>query len=313
VGAKTCSYRQWAEALVERVGSGALDAEVEYWAGVGKGAARRLPVEHEGGSNEERATEEVWTELDERLTEALISGVCRTWRAWPQEVVLAGLGEALCRWAGSRSVVVTMEGHGREEWAWPGGDVTRTVGWFTSLFPVEARGRGEGGTRADLVVAAKEALRGVPGGGVGYGMLRYLSEDESVRTRLEASGASAVMLNYLGRSEGVEGAGDESAAGGWRVEGAAGGAELSPDRRRGYELEASAKVSGGRLRLAWRYSRERQSRERMREVLRWWAAGLEATAEEWRRGETPEPSVADFPEATLDRNDLDELIGQLSD
>jgi non-ribosomal peptide synthase protein (TIGR01720 family) len=266
-----------------------------------------------GGANEEWAAEEVGVELDERLTADLLGGVCQSWKARPQELVLGALCAALCRWAGSRSVIVTVEGHGREEWAWPGGDVTRTVGWFTSLFPVEAPGRGEDGTAADAVAAAKEALRGAPGGGVGYGMLRYLSEDESVRSRLKASGASAVVLNYLGRTDGPEGAGAESVEGGWRVEGGAGGAEVSADTRRGYELEASAKVSGGRLRLAWRYSRERQSRETMREVMGWWAAELEAMAEEWRRGEAPAPAPSDFPEATLDKDDLDELIYQLDD
>jgi amino acid adenylation domain-containing protein/non-ribosomal peptide synthase protein (TIGR01720 family) len=325
LGAKTASYRQWAEALVERVGGGGLDAEAEYWAGVGAGAARRLPAEDERAPNVEGEAAELTAEVDEAVTGELLEGVCAAWRARPQEVVLAALGAALCRWAGVGRVAVTVEGHGREEWAWVGGDVTRTVGWFTSLYPVAVEAEGVGGL-AGCVRAAKEGLRGAPGGGVGYGLLRHLSGEEGLRRRLAEAGRSAVVLNYLGRvggaawgeagaagAGGVEGAGEGAGVSGWRVAGKAGGAEASGRRARRYEVEATARVEGGRLRLGWRYARGRQRAERMREVLGWWVEGLRRMAEEWRGGAAPEPSTADFPEVTLDKNDLDELIGQLSD
>jgi non-ribosomal peptide synthase protein (TIGR01720 family) len=310
--AKTCSYRQWAEALVERVGSGALDAEVEYWAGVGKGAARQAPSgvgrDERVTDEEEWATAELTAEVGEAVTRELLEGVCPAWRARPQEVVLAALGEALCRWVGAGSVVVTLEGHGREEWAWPAGDVTRTVGWFTSLYPVAVGAHGGGA--AGRVRVAKEALRGVPGGGVGYGMLRYLSGDEALRRRLAEAGESVASLNYLG-SVGGEAEGVGEGVGRWALAGRVGGEESSGRRVRRPEVEATARVEGGRLRLGWRWPRGRQEAGRMREVLGWWVGALEATAAEWRAGEAPEPSAADFPLAKLTNAQLGKVLSKI--
>jgi non-ribosomal peptide synthase protein (TIGR01720 family) len=210
-------------------------------------------------------------------------------------------------------VVVTVEGHGREEWAWPGGDVTRTVGWFTSLFPVAVEARGGGGA-AGCVRAAKEALRAAPGAGVGYGMLRWLSEDESVRRRLERAGESVASLNYLGRVGGAawgESEGVGEGEGRWAVAGRVGGEESSGRRVRRPEVEATARVEAGRLRLGWRYARGRQDAARMREVLGWWVEELEAVAAEWRAGALPEPSAADFPLAKLTNAQLGKVLSRI--
>ena len=99
----------------------------------------------------------------------------------------------------------TSKGHGREEGWSPNVDLTRTVGWFTSLYPVrldpglldleEALSGGPALGRALKTI--KEQLRAVPGKGLGYGLLRYLNDE----TAAELAGAAAPQLgfNYLGR------------------------------------------------------------------------------------------------------------------
>ncbi|HBF78563.1 MAG TPA: hypothetical protein DD420_01095, partial [Streptomyces sp.] len=87
------------------------------------------------------------------------------------------------------AVTVTMEGHGREHL-----DLSRTVGWFTSEYPVRVPASDDAGR---ALRAAKEARRAVPDGGVGYGVLRHL--DPQAAAELSATPPPDVLLNYLGR------------------------------------------------------------------------------------------------------------------
>ncbi|GAA2657880.1 hypothetical protein GCM10010436_89570 [Paractinoplanes durhamensis] len=117
-----------------------------------------------------------------------------TFRAGVQDVLLAGLALALARRNGSHAEpLVGLEGHGREEQVVPGADLVRTVGWFTSEYPV--RLPAAAGGAAAVVQGVKERLRQVPDGGIGYGMLHHLGD--------LAGAAPEVLFNYLGRFGGA--------------------------------------------------------------------------------------------------------------
>ncbi|MFD0628707.1 condensation domain-containing protein [Streptomyces sanglieri] len=123
-------------------------------------------------------------------TEALLTTLPAAYRAGVDEVLLAALVLALRGW-GLRddAVTVSMEGHGREHL-----DLGRTVGWFTSEYPVRVPASDDVGR---TLRAAKEARRAVPDGGVGYGVLRHL--DPEAGRELAATPPPDVLLNYLGR------------------------------------------------------------------------------------------------------------------
>ena len=95
------------------------------------------------------------------------------------DILLAALARVLTGWTGDDRVVIGLEGHGREESVSEGIDLSRTVGWFTSMYPVGlecAPGLSDG----DLIKGTKEGLRGIPDKGLGYGVLRYLSGDREL-------------------------------------------------------------------------------------------------------------------------------------
>ncbi|WP_037867572.1 condensation domain-containing protein, partial [Streptomyces sp. NRRL S-1868] len=96
-------------------------------------------------------------------------------RTQVNDVLLAVLGRVLGCWSGRDRVWVDVEGHGREE-AVVGLDVSRTVGWFTSIYPVVLEAGG--GDWGRDIRAVKEMLRGVPDRGIGFGALRYLGGHE---------------------------------------------------------------------------------------------------------------------------------------
>src|SRR5262249_6353468 len=142
LGEKTTSYKEWGEKLEGLVERGEMEEEVEYWeremGGVEEGGERGgggLRGEL-GGENTEGRAGVGEVEMGAGETEKLWREVARQQRASASEVMVSSLGRVLRRWSGRKAVVVEVEGHGREESEVEGVNLTRTVGWFTSIYPV---------------------------------------------------------------------------------------------------------------------------------------------------------------------------------
>ncbi|WXH33848.1 D-alanine--D-alanyl carrier protein ligase [Myxococcus stipitatus] len=302
--AKTLSYQAWASRLVEHAREVSSGAAAAFWLSLPWERVGRLPVDVEGGAaNTEGASRLVESVLEPAETQALLQDVARAFRAKPDELLLAALAHVLQRWTGASCVRVEMESHGRED-LFGDIDLSRTVGWFTSLYPVLVESTGEG--PGAWVRAAKEALRRVPDKGVGLGALRYLSPDSEVRERLRALPAPEVGFNYLGQLDHVlpptaplgmaEGSvGPTRAAGGLRAHG----------------LDVDCAVSGGRMRWMLTYGTglhraetvERLALE-LRDALRVLIA--HGTSED-PRGLAP----SDFPLAKLGQGELERIADTL--
>src|SRR6185503_15257431 len=150
---------------------------------------------------------------------------------------------AVGRWTGDGRVLVEMEGHGREEIG-AGVEVTRTVGWFTTIYPVVLEVEAAAGV-GEALKAVKEQVRGVRGRGLGWGLFRWLGEAE------ETGGLEAeISFNYLGQFDQLF---SESSPFGLAREST--GAERSLRSKRRRLIEINAMVIGGELRLSWGYSR----------------------------------------------------------
>ncbi|WP_312877596.1 amino acid adenylation domain-containing protein [Lentzea indica] len=191
LGPKTTSFREWAHRLTEHARTGGFDDQVEYWRSVrGK---TTLPVDGDG-ANTIATTGTVRVRLDAETTRALLQDVPGVYRTQINDVLLTALGRVLCRWTGHDRVLVDLEGHGREEFL-DGVDLSRTVGWFTTLFPVVLSTFDDWG---EALKTVKEDLRAIPLHGLGYGVLRYLTD-----TVLDQ--APQVSFNHLGRLSGLGG------------------------------------------------------------------------------------------------------------
>ncbi|WP_228388967.1 condensation domain-containing protein, partial [Streptomyces jumonjinensis] len=170
----------------------------------------------------ERDVESTMRKLSVRIpvevTERLLTGVPVAFHAGIDDVLLAGLAAAVVEWRGGAGggFLVDVEGHGRVPLS-GGEDLSRTVGWFTSSYPVrldvgavDLSDVRAGGVAAGRVVKrVKEQLRAVPGDGLGYGMLRYLNPETA--PELAALPAAQIGFNYLGRF----GPAVEAASTGW--------------------------------------------------------------------------------------------------
>ena len=142
--AKTTAFKQWAEQLSVYARSDALAEEVGYWRDVLGRPVVALPVDHAGGADTVAAAATVEVALTAAETQALVQEVPAAYRTQMNDVLLAALGQAVGAWTGPGAVLVDVEGHGREA-VFEGVDLSRTVGWFTSLFPVRLEVGGAAG------------------------------------------------------------------------------------------------------------------------------------------------------------------------
>ncbi|MEU3571408.1 amino acid adenylation domain-containing protein, partial [Kitasatospora sp. NPDC036755] len=296
--ARTSSVREWADRLARHTAAGGFAAQRAHWTAAAAACARALPVDGEG-ANTAAELRRATVRLDRARTDALLRGVPAVYRTRIDDVLLTALGRVLADWTGHGTVAVGLEGHGREDGLFDGVDLSRTVGWFTSLFPValDVPAAGDWGT---ALKAVKEQLRAVPDRGLGYGALRHLARDGA----LASAPAPGISFNYLGRFD-------------WSADGAAlvravpgglGGAE-APGTERPHLLDVVARVEDGELEIGWYYSAGRHRESTVDGLARAMLGALEEIvahcAEPGAGGRTP----ADFPLARLDQAAVDRIAG----
>ncbi|WP_427500986.1 amino acid adenylation domain-containing protein [Methylomonas sp. MED-D] len=191
---KTSAFPAWAERL--RQWSNTLPDQA-YWLRYCEYGFARLPLDHAAGNKITLADTVVESlQLDHEITQALMLAP-RALQASVEEVLLAALLESLWQRLGKTTLVIELEGHGREN-VFEDLDVSRSVGWFTSLFPLAVEAN-----LATALAAVKAAMRALPHRGLSYGVLRYLSADATLRRKLEDAEqrATGIRFNYLGRFE----------------------------------------------------------------------------------------------------------------
>ncbi|WP_439657393.1 amino acid adenylation domain-containing protein [Lentzea sp. HUAS TT2] len=184
LGARTTSFRRWAESVVTFADSAEVRDELPYWLERAE-TAFTLPVDATGANTEESAA-----------VEEVTVGAAGLPNAKVLDVVLAALLQTLGEWAGTDTVVVDLEHHGRESLA-PGTDLSRTVGWFTSVHPLVLQ-HDDLADAAGVVAAASESLKSVPRHGVGYGALRHLTAEDPQVLRLRAAPDRQININFTG-------------------------------------------------------------------------------------------------------------------
>lgn len=241
------SFCEWAERLSSSARSTELAAEADYWLAEARREVRSLPVDYHHGVNTEATTARLTGSLNEDETEMLLSRVTRKHGVMVSDLLLAALARALSVWTARRALLLDVEGHGREA-IFPDVELSRTVGWFTSIYPqllvVPTTPRA-----SELVCEVKRQIRQVPRGGIGYGILRYLSEDEGLVSRLAALPQSQIVFNYTGMRR------RSTADPLFKRAREARGAERPARESRRYLLEINGGVSNGCLRLTYHYSR----------------------------------------------------------
>jgi len=290
---KTTAFKTWAERLHEQAAQ--LGGELDYWTRQLDGAPVDLPEVDLTGSLENRHRHSVQAHLNADLTRQLLQQAPAAYRTQVNDLLLTALARVVCRWSGTESALIELEGHGRED-LFDDVDLSRTVGWFTSAYPVRLTPTTELG---DSIKQVKEQLRSVPHKGIGFGLLRYLG-NESARQALAQLPSPRITFNYLGQ---LDGQFDGDALLSPAAESA--GEEQSPRAPLGNWLVLNGQVYGGELSLAFSFSAQMFAPATIERLARAYEAELTAVIAHCDRPHGLTPS--DVPLAGLSQAQLDAL------
>ncbi|MDU1801259.1 MAG: condensation domain-containing protein, partial [Pseudomonas aeruginosa] len=241
---KTSPFKAWAGRVSEHARGESMKAQLQFWRELLEGAPAELPCVHPQGALEQRFAISVQSRFDRSLTERLLKQAPAAYRTQVNDLLLTALARVVCRWSGASSSLVQLEGHGREE-LFADIDLSRTVGWFTSLFPVRLSPVADLG---ESLKAIKEQLRAIPDKGLGYGLLRYLAGEESARV-LAGLPQARITFNYLGQFDAQF---DEMAL--LDPAGESAGAEMDPGAPLDNWLSLNGRVFDGELSIDWSFS-----------------------------------------------------------
>ncbi len=302
---KSSSYRQWAQGLSDYANSEEIQKEAEYWKRLTREKIEPLPIDIPGEKNLEEFTETLNISLSGEETSSLLQEVPSAYSTHINEVLLTALVRAFSRWTGRRKLLVEMEGHGREE-LFDDLDISRTIGWFTTIFPVLLDLRNTINA-VDSLKIVKEQVRSIPKRGIGYGLLRYLSADPVIRREMQNLPAPGVSFNYLGQIDQVL---EADAFFSPATESA--GPDRHSENHRGNNIDISAVVSHHQLRLTIMYGSRLYFRETMERLANDFFSELREIIKSCKAPSTPAYTSSDFPLANLDQEKLDRILGKLN-
>ncbi|MGH8466766.1 MAG: condensation domain-containing protein, partial [Pseudomonas sp.] len=296
--AKTCSAKHWAEQQQCLARSAPLQAELAYWQA--QSMAPDLPARDPHCQPLQREARTVYTRLDAATTQQLLQQAPAAYRTRINELLLAALTQVICRWTGLATTQVVLEGHGREA-PFADADLTRSVGWFTSKYPLELHTRAAFG---DAIKTVKEQLRAVPGNGMGYGVLRYLGAMPA-RQALGGRVLPRITFNYLGQFDNSFDGHAETALFNIARENA--GNERGDSAPLGNWLTLNGQVYEGRLSMGWVFSPRMFDEAVIQGLADDYAHTLRALVEHCCDEQSGGLTPADFPLARLQQAQLDSV------
>ena len=309
--AKSSAFQLWAEKLVAHAQSAVVREELDYWLSLPWTQIARLPVDDPQGTdaNSTAVTQTVSVALNMEKTQALLQEVPQAYHTQTNDVLLTALGEALTRWAGTRCVLIGLDGNGREM-KFEGIDVSRTVGCFSTTYPA-VLDLGDAFQPGETLTAVKEQLRRIPNQGMSYGLLRYLSTDPDLRKQLQGLPQTEVFFHCIEQPERslpdgpvvTLAAESSSCSGRWQSIQAGG-------------LSINACITAEQLYLDWYYNAALYSQSTVESLAHDFIDALHALIDHCRSPEAGGFTPSDFPLANLDQQQLDQLsevLGKLDD
>lgn len=298
--AKTTSFKEWGAHLLQLAGTDQIIKEYDFWQTQRQGLSAlpldfetALPVREESGAT-------INFTLDRFNTQKLRSEALTTYNTRIDEFLLAVLTEVIGAWTGGTNICIGLERHGRETMN-TSLDLSNTVGWFTSYFPVSL-GFNTADSPETVLKSVKEQLRKIPNGGIGYGVLRYMNEGHS--EEMNSPHHPPIIFNYLGNmasfNAGLLGSAEEVREG-----------TRHPQSERYHLLEINTFIHEDQLNMRWGYSRQLHLPESIHKLVQAFEKTLLRFIEHCSAPNAGGFTPSDFPEAGLNQDDLDSLLGEI--
>ena len=304
---KTTSFHAWARRLADFARSQELMQEASFWLGTAETRLPGLPRDQMtpdqplDGPNMEGTAHHVSVSLGREETQALLREAPGAYGTEIGDILLTALARAFQHWTGSSTLWIDLEAHGRED-VFDDIDLTRTIGWFTSLYPVRLD-LPSGAEPGQAIKLIKEQLRQIPHHGLGYGLLRYLCPDPTLAEQFKAIPPAPVSFNYLGQLPQSNGDGLFSTLAPEPL-----GHQRCPDANRSHLIEINAAIRQGELHIDWIYSFYVHSRHTIKRVADFFIDELRTLITHCQSPEALGYTSSDFPDAKLSQAELDTIL-----
>ncbi|MBF0103066.1 MAG: amino acid adenylation domain-containing protein, partial [Desulfobacterales bacterium] len=315
---KTDSFKRWSEKIHEFANSEIILKEKAFWQSLESTNIKPIRRDYPFCDDDTVLTQEEVNEiinsdethfykdnmvisaaLTKNDTDVLMTRVNQAYHTEINDILLTALARALNQWHGQRSHSIMLEGHGREP-LFEDSDMSRTIGWFTALYPIvlELPQSEEVG---DQVKWIKESLRSVPNKGIGYGMLKYLTDDGH-KQDLIFNKSPQILFNYLGQFD------QQNNRGVFKTVKEFTQNTVHPNFIKEHDFEIEGMVLDGNLNFSISYSPNQYKKERVEHLLKLYIQEIKSVISHCSHKETPELTPSDLTYKQLSSETLDNLI-----
>ncbi|MEW9702943.1 amino acid adenylation domain-containing protein, partial [Paenibacillus sp. SI8] len=299
---KTDSFKAWAEQLPIYAASQQLQQQQSYWEQIEQADCRPLPKDFAHNKSLLRDSEVVAIAWTKQETEQLLKQANRAYNTEVNDLLLTALGMAIHGWSGIEQAIVSLEGHGREA-IMADIDVTRTVGWFTSIYPVVLKTSPDR-SLSQRIKQTKEQLHCMPYKGIGYGILRYLAEDPVHEGKSRFTAEPEISFNYLGQID------QDLQEHDIRLSPHSGGESTSANAELRYALDLNGMISQGELQFTIRYSGKEYRKETIERLASCLQMSLQDVIAHCLSKKQPELTVSDVSLKGLSQEELEQFVEQ---
>ncbi|MNO13082.1 Surfactin synthase subunit 1 [compost metagenome] len=302
---KTHSFKDWSEGLKEFSVSRGLIKEAQYWNAVEQTLTTELPVDHKIASSLAGDFSTVKMTLETEMTQSLLTDVHHAYSTEINDILLAALSNMLQEWSGAASVLIQIEGHGREAIV-KGVDISRTIGWFTSIFPF-VLGADGAKDASEVIKVIKDNLRRIPGKGLGYEVLKYLTvKHPSIELPLQFRLKPELVFNYLGQFDRT-GTGNDL----FELSDISTGSEVGPKIEKPHKLEINGMVIGDKLEISFNYNKHQYEPETIQRLANRYKEHLSQMIRHCLSKQVKEITPTDYQYNKLTQRQLDTISKRL--
>ncbi|MEM8830872.1 MAG: amino acid adenylation domain-containing protein [Cyanobacteria bacterium P01_G01_bin.19] len=299
--AKTTSYKYWAESLLEYAQKIEVEKELSYW--LNRKAIASIPVDKLSSDNTVASSKEISVVLDTDNTNSLLTKVSKTYNTNVEDILLTALLQNFYFWTGEKHLQLNLESYGREQIA-EDIDISRTVGWFTTIYPVQLFSASIH-QLGETIKSVKEQLRISKTKGFNYSILKYLDSDS--RARLKQISPSQISFNYLGQLKPPP---TESIIKGLAQEGT--GKTQHSESQRNYLIEINSAIANNKLEINWVYSENYHYRSTIEKLANNYLQSLKDIIQHCLSPQATSYTPSDFSAAKVNQSQLDKLMGQIN-
>ncbi|PGS36712.1 hypothetical protein COC58_24660, partial [Bacillus cereus] len=298
---KTTSFKDWASKQKDYSNSYNLKIEEDYWSKLSDVNIKELPRDNKVLIRPRKNSVSLTTSLEEDETEKLLKGVNKAYNTEINDILLTALAETISKWSNADKILVDLESHGREEII-KEADITRTIGWFTSVHPVLLEVKSN--DISEVIKNIKDSLRRIPNKGIGYGILNYLRDDRNEKI-LSLNQKAEICFNYLGQFD------EDLSKGIFELSDVNFGEVVSGERHSPYPLDISGIIEKGKLSLTITYDKDEYNDETIKGILCEYKINLLNIINHCVSKKKSEITAADITKQNITLNELEPYNNQM--